>query len=128
MPSAGLKWEMDQPLRMEENHEHTKFRELALEQFQKGIEFHHIQVNLSQQGASVIIIEIIIDELKALNYIRRKKRGFKLVFVGSFLLVFGFVITLLLFHSGFSINYAMYGITTIGIALLLWGMIDLMGW
>lgn len=113
---------------MEQDPHHSKFRQLAVDQFHKGIEFHHIEVNLSREGASGAHIEIIIRELKDLNYIRRKKRGFKLVFIGAMLLVFGFVLTLLLFHSGTSINYSMYGLTTAGIILLLWGMVDLMGW
>jgi len=113
---------------MQQDSEHSKFRQLALDQFHKGIEYHHIEVNLAKEGATEVHIEIIIRELKDIHYIRRKKRGFKLVFAGAFLLVFGFVLTLLLFHSGNSINYAMYGLTTAGIFLLLWGMIDLMGW
>jgi hypothetical protein len=113
---------------MQQDTHHEKFRQLAIDQFHNGIEFEHIEINLSKEGATVGHIEIIIRELKDLHYIRRKKRGFKLVLTGALLLVSGFIITLLLFHSGNSISYAMYGITTAGIIFLLWGMIDLMGW
>ncbi|HET6993317.1 MAG TPA: hypothetical protein VFJ43_18425, partial [Bacteroidia bacterium] len=104
------------------------FLSLATEQSEKGIENHHIEINLREAGATEEFVVIIIRQLKNLHYLRRKKRGFKLVLWGSVLLVFGCVITLFLFHSGNSINYAMYGLTTAGILFLLWGMIDIMGW
>lgn len=111
------------------NHsEFEKFHQLAHEQESRRIEHHHIEANLRAAGASPVIIEALLEELKTVNRIRRKKRGIRNVFIGSCLLVFGFLITLILFDSTVSINYAMYGITTFGIVLLFWGMIDLMGW
>jgi hypothetical protein len=108
--------------------EFQSLRELAQKQSANRIEHHHIEANLKEAGAADEIIVIIIREIKTLHYLKRKKRGFKLVLAGSLLLVFGFIITLILFHSGNSINYAMYGLTIAGIILLLWGMTDIMGW
>lgn len=108
--------------------EFEKFRAFAFEQHARGVEDHHIESNLAKEGAHENVVKHILGELKALNLIRRRKRGFKLIFIGSFLLVFGFLLTLLLFHSNVCINYAMYGLTMTGIVLLLWGMVDLMGW
>lgn len=108
-----------------------KFHEfliIATEQHSKGIEHDHIEINLKEAGASDELVVIIIKQIKELHYLKRRKRGFKLVLFGSLLLVFGFLITLMLFHSGTTINYAMYGLTIAGVILLLWGMIDLMGW
>lgn len=106
----------------------ARFRTLALEQEASRVEHDHIEENLRKAGAPDELIRVIIGEIKEVNRIRRKKRGFKLVFAGCFLLVFGFLITLALFHSNTGMQYAMYGLTTLGIVLLLWGMIDLMGW
>lgn len=108
--------------------EYQKFRLLAHEQEERRIEHHHIEANLQKAGAAPQVIAILLDELKTLNRIRRKKRGIRNVAIGSFLLVFGFLITLALFNSSISMHYAMYGLTTLGIVLLFWGMIDLMGW
>jgi hypothetical protein len=113
---------------MTDNPELQKFLNIAAKQSERGIENHHIETNLKEAGAPDEIIIIIVNRLKFLHYLKRKKRGFKLVLLGSVLLVSGFIITLLLFHSGNSINYAMYGLTIAGISFLLWGMIDLMGW
>jgi hypothetical protein len=107
---------------------YEKLRLEATERDARGIEHHHIETFLKEEGADEHTISLILGEIKTIYRIRRKKRGFKLVFIGSFLLVFGFVITLFLFHSSVSINYSMYGLTMIGIVLLLWGMVDLMGW
>ncbi|HTL81286.1 MAG TPA: hypothetical protein VL651_06260 [Bacteroidia bacterium] len=96
--------------------------------YEKGIEFSMIISTLEQAGAGEELRQEILLEIKNIHYSRRKNRGFKLVFAGALILIFGFILTVILFHSGSGINYAMYGLTTIGIILLLWGMIDILGW
>ncbi|HEU4718780.1 MAG TPA: hypothetical protein VFU15_13140 [Bacteroidia bacterium] len=107
---------------------HQELRLLASDQHARGVENHHIEENLQKAGATPEMTAHIMKEIKTIDFIRRKKRGFRSVTIGSFLLVFGFLITLLLYHSGSNINYAMYSVTIAGVVMLLWGMIDIMGW
>lgn len=108
--------------------EFQAFREIAIDHQDRGVEHHHIEATLTSKGAHPEAIKEILREIKTMELIRRKKRGFKLVLAGSLFLVFGFLITLALFHTSVSISYSMYGLTTLGVVLLLWGMVDIMGW
>lgn len=58
---------------------------------------------------------------------KRRKLGFLLVALGAFLCVLGFVITLLLLDQGVNFNVAMYGTTGAGGALLLGGLVAVLG-
>lgn len=59
---------------------------------------------------------------------KRRARGFTLGIIGSILLVVGFVLTVIFFHSDISIHYVMYGLTSLGAILLMAGMVDVIGW
>lgn len=102
--------------------------DLARTLLEKGVELDHIRKQTLSSGVSEAETEEIMKTIKFLYYSKRRKRGFRNVFIGSFILVFGFLITLVLFHSNTSINYAMYTLTIAGAILLLWGMADIMGW
>ena len=58
---------------------------------------------------------------------KRRKMGVILVVIGSFLCVFGFLITMFLLQHEVNFNVALYGTTGLGGMMLLGGMIAIMG-
>ena len=92
-----------------------------------GIDKSDIEHKLNEMGADAAVIEAIMAQLKKIQYAKRSSRGVILFFIGAFILVFGFVITFFLFHSGDSMKWAMYGLTTLGTAVLFFGIIDIFG-
>lgn len=58
---------------------------------------------------------------------KRRKMGVILVVVGSFLCVFGFLITMFLLQHEVNFNVALYGTTGLGGTMLLGGMIAILG-
>jgi hypothetical protein len=94
----------------------------------EGLETDKIRHRLAGSGADENTIETIIHQLKAQIYLRRRKRGFLFGLAGTILLVVGFLLTVLFYHSGISIHYVMYGMTSVGVILVLVGMIDVLGW
>ena len=71
--------------------------------------------------------DLIITALKKHHRNRIHHRGVILVCAGSFLLVLGFVLSVILFHAGMSIDLILFGPTCIGAVLLIWGMNDIFG-
>jgi hypothetical protein len=93
-----------------------------------GIETDKIRSYLSNAGMDKQSIESLIHQLKSQLYLKRRKRGFTFGIIGSIMLVIGFLLTVLFYHSGISIHFVMYGMTSVGVILLLIGMIDILGW
>jgi hypothetical protein len=60
-------------------------------------------------------------------YARKRSRGIKWIAYGSFLLLTSFILTVFLFHKNASIDVVMYGLTSVGIVMLMIGLVDLIG-
>jgi hypothetical protein len=58
---------------------------------------------------------------------KRRRLGFVLLGAGAFLCVFGFVITMFLLQHEVNFNLALYGTTGAGGAMLLGGLVALLG-
>jgi hypothetical protein len=80
------------------------------------------------------LIESGIDETKSTELInllqlihrhKERKTGITLVAIGSFLLVFGFIFSIILHKSNMPVDIALFGPTSIGAVLLIWGMAKL---
>ena len=102
--------------------------EEAKKLIEEGKETESVKKSLSLSGADEQTIETIINQIKSLNFLKRRKRGILLGVTGSFLLLLGFVITVIFFHAGISIHFVMYTLTSLGALLLLAGLIDIFGW
>lgn len=82
-----------------------------------------LNAGMDPQSAS----ELIIHE-RSLYLKKRRHRGFILGGIGSALLVIGFLLTVIFYHSGINFHFVMYGLTSIGAILLMAGMVDVIGW
>lgn len=61
------------------------------------------------------------------QYKKRTKSGLALLVIGSALLLTGFIITCVNFHSDQSFTIIMYGTSSVGIVLLFWGLYLIVG-
>lgn len=67
----------------------------------------------------------LIEGLKIYHKQKRHHRGVVLAAIGSILLIFGFILSIILYNSGMPIDWALFGPTTIGAVVLIWGMAEL---
>lgn len=93
-----------------------------------GEEIDKVRVALLQRKISPSDLDLAMLQIRKNYFARKRKRGTALVLIGSILLVFGCIFTMVMHSYGFQINYILYIPTTTGIGLLLWGMINVMGW
>jgi hypothetical protein len=95
---------------------------------EEGNEFDSVRQHLEASGADALTVDTIIRQIKSLSYLKRRKRGVILGLIGSIMLIVGFILTVIFYHSGVSIHYVMYGMTSIGVILLIAGLVEVIGW
>ncbi len=94
----------------------------ANENYANGKNYDEISKILLTQHNDEAMIFAIMKKLKAEHYAVRLKEGKKLLTIGSFLMFAGFFITCINFHSNQSINFAMYGLTSLGLIFAFAGL------
>ncbi len=82
---------------------------------------------LSQKTDDIILITVAIKEAKKEYYAALRKDGLTKLAIGSVLIVVGFVITCFNFHTDKSVTFAMYGLTTMGLGFIFWGLFKMIG-
>ncbi len=70
---------------------------------------------------------MVVKEARNANYARLRKQGFRLVLIGSLTGFSGFLITCINFNTSRSIDFAMYGLTSLGISIVFWGLFKIIG-
>lgn len=96
--------------------------------YKKGHSDDEVLLHLKEKGAAESHLHDVVSHLKSIRMAKKRNNGFLCCGIGIFLLVIGCFFTLLLFNNGGNIRLVMYGVTSIGIAFTLKGMIDLLGW
>ena len=86
-----------------------------------------IEKHLSQKTDDIVLITVVITEAKKDYYAQMRKEGLPKVALGTVLILVGFAITCLNFHNNKSFDFAMYGLTSIGIGFVFWGLYKMMG-
>lgn len=99
----------------------------ALDLMRHKPDFEMIEIKLATKTENNDQINEIIKQLKKIRHEERRKTGLQKLALGSVLLVVGFLITAVNFHSNQSFTLVMYGFTTIGISLMLWGVYEIIG-
>ena len=102
--------------------------QLATNLFKQGYTTEEITSQLRIKGATDNLLQQALDEIKTQRLARRRNNGFIWCAVGIFLLVAGFTLTFILYSTGQNIRVVMYGLTSIGIIVVIKGLIDLFGW
>lgn len=93
---------------------------------QQGLSSEEILQRLLETGLSNEVAQQHFDEWKKIRNEKKRNSAFIYCGIGIFLLTTGFFFTLLLFNSNNNFNFALYGLTIIGLVLVFKGMIDLM--
>jgi hypothetical protein len=93
---------------------------------QQGLSSEEILQRLLDTGLSGDAAQQYFNEWKKIRIEKKRNAAFIYCGVGVFLLTTGFIFTLLLFNNNSNFNFALYGLTLIGLALVFKGMIDLM--
>lgn len=93
---------------------------------QQGLSNEEILQRLLETGLPNEVAQQQLDEWKKIRNEKKRNSAFIYCGIGIFLLTTGFFFTLLLFNSNSNFNFALYGLTIIGLVLVFKGMIDLM--
>ncbi|MDO8998668.1 MAG: hypothetical protein Q7W45_02805 [Bacteroidota bacterium] len=91
------------------------------------ISFHEIEKQLLEKTTNQILVTDIIKQIKQVHYAVKRKNGLIKLGIASVSLLVGFLITCFNFHSNQSFTVVMYSFTSIGLALLFWGLYEIIG-
>ncbi len=92
-----------------------------------GSTFDEASVALSKLCEDKDLIDQVIKEVREKYYKTKRSEGMVKIGIGATLILVGFVITCANFHSNQSFTFAMYGLTTIGILVVFWGLYKIIG-
>lgn len=107
---------------------YNEWMPVAISLLKRGCSTAEIFSELRDKGAPENHLQEIIEKVKDLHFTQKRKSGFICCGIGVFLLVFGCLLTIFLYQSGSGIKFAMYGLTGIGVAFTIKGLVDLIGW
>ncbi|WP_317897613.1 hypothetical protein [Aurantibacillus circumpalustris] len=94
---------------------------------QKGELSEDIHRALLQKSEDIVLVTVVIKEAKNHYYADLRKQGFRWILAGCIFGMTGMIVTLFNFASNRSIEMAMFGFTTVGIVVALWGVFKLIG-
>lgn len=86
--------------------------------------YHQIKNEILNESSGIVNEGVLAEAMVKLNLEickRRRGKGMMLVAIGVFLIISGFVMSVILVQQGGSIDLFMYGFTIIGILLVGWG-------
>lgn len=110
--------------------EHPQFRELfnlSADLFDSHHSFADIEKELLKRTNDPELSHAVVKEVKAFKYANRRQRGLKKMGAGALLLVVGFLITCINFHSNTPFTVIMYSFTIVGLLIMMWGAYDIIG-
>ena len=100
---------------------------LTQELLERGAAFDAIEKKLLEKHDDIVLVTIVLKEAKNAHYSRLRKQGFQLILAGSAIGLCGFLITLFNFNTSRSIDLAMYGFTSAGLAIVFRGLFKVIG-
>ena len=102
--------------------------QFAANLFKQGCTTEEITTRLRNKGAEDNLMQQALGEIKKLRLTRRRNHGIIWCSIGIFLLVAGCMLTFILHSNGQNIRLAMYGLTSLGVVIIIKGLIDVFGW
>ena len=88
----------------------------------EGRDIAFIESYFNQQGLDENIVVKIIQQVKRLRNAKLTKQGTLLILLGVAILGIGFISCVLIHYNGGSIGFSLYGLTAIGLVLLVVGL------
>lgn len=81
-----------------------------------------ISKKLHEKNLNEAEVQTYLVSLKKHKEQKKRTKGSLIIVAGVILLGIGFILTVSFYHSGKSINEVMYGLTTLGLILVFWGL------
>lgn len=114
-------------MKKEDQELYDELYHLATSLLLKGEQNDEIHARLLQKCEDIVLVTVVIKEAKNHYYADLRKQGFRWIVAGCVLGMTGMIVTLFNFASNRSIEMAMFGFTTVGIVVALWGVFKLIG-
>lgn len=89
--------------------------------------YEDIEKQLSQKENDTLVVTEIVKQVKLTQYAVRRRNGLHKIAFASIFLISGFLITCFNYHANQSFTVVMYSFTTIGLALIFWGLYEIIG-
>lgn len=112
---------------MKDKDQSSELFSLADQYLANGMDFETIKEKLLQRYNDEELILMIISKTKKDYYNKRRKEGTSILGIGLTMILVGFVLTCFNYHTNQSVNFVMYGLTSIGILIVLWGLYKILG-
>lgn len=94
----------------------------------RGLDIEQIRNTLAAKADNEEHLETLMARVRLVHYERRRKRGVVTGLIGCCLLIFGCVLVFVLQdHAGAS-RLALYVPSFVGSGLVLWALVDVLGW
>ena len=106
---------------MEESTQLEEYHRLANQLLESGVDMEKIKDQLAQKGISDHDLNMVMLSLKNLNQVKRREKGLWMIISGSFLLAVAGVLAVFMFGED-NFRFALYGLTSLGLVVLMWGM------
>jgi len=107
--------------------QYEEFYQLAIKMLQDGEQVEAIEQQLARTNSDIILITVVIKEARNAHYALLRKQGFRLLFVGCVTCLCGFLITFINFHTNRQIDFALYGLTSVGVTIAFCGLFKIFG-
>lgn len=102
--------------------------QLAQSLYSRGFSDAEVAAQLLQKGTPENLLQEIIARVKKMRAERKSNNGFTYCAIGVTLLVLGFLLTFAFMGNATQMRIVMYGLTIIGAAITLKGLVDVLGW
>jgi hypothetical protein len=113
---------------MESRHEiWDELYAIARNSFHDGITGDKLEQLLMQHSSDHAMIFAVIKKMKSDYYEKRRNEGLLIIAVGAVFILAGFIITCFNYHDNKPFSFAMYGLTTIGIGIMFYGLYRIIG-
>jgi hypothetical protein len=93
----------------------------------EGLTTSAIEEQLKKATSDEALIAAVIKKAKKDFFRQRRNEGLTKIAIGAVFIVAGFVITCFNFHANRSVDFAMYGLTSIRLAIIFWGLYKIIG-
>lgn len=94
----------------------------------EGLTPTEMQQRMAEQQVPDDLAQASLTEWKRLHSEKKRFSGFVCCGIGGAVLLLSFMITLILFDTEHSFSFYLYGLTLIGVSVVMKGLVDLLGW
>jgi hypothetical protein len=110
-----------------------EFRQVSPEQMtlsfiRKGKDHQFIHEKLFSLGLDAESICSLIERVKSKHYEIKRRSGSIWAGIGVAMLTLGSILSVIFYHQGIDLTVPLYVVTTLGLAAVIKGMIDILGW